>query len=89
MPKVIIYLDEDSLAAAKEAASRSKMSVSKWFAQFADTERLRPAQSWSSFFAEIDRFGQTAQAEGWDELLRDRYHGLGDVSERESPWSRI
>lgn len=55
MSQVTIYLEEDTLAAAKAAASRAKMSLSKWFAQFADAEKQKPKQSWAEFFAEIDK----------------------------------
>ena len=55
MSQVTIYLEDDSLAAAKAAAARAQMSVSKWFAQFADAEKQKPVQSWDEFFAEIDR----------------------------------
>lgn len=55
MSQVTIYLEDDTLAAAKEAAKRAHMSVSKWFAQFAEAEKLKPKQSWNEFFAEIDK----------------------------------
>lgn len=86
MSQVTIYLEDDSLAAAKAAAARSQMSVSKWFAQFADAEKQKPVQSWDDFFAEIDAMGaaDSGAADGWDELLKDRYSGLGTDSPRQS-----
>lgn len=55
MSQVTIYLEDDTLAAAKEAAKRAHVSVSKWFAQFAEAEKQKKAQSLGEFFAEIDR----------------------------------
>lgn len=55
MSQVTIYLEDDTLAAAKEAAKRAHLSVSKWFAQFAEAEKQKKAQSWDEFFAEIDK----------------------------------
>lgn len=86
MSQVTIYLEDDSLAAAKAAAARTNMSVSKWFAQFADAEKQKPVQSWDEFFAEIDAMGvsDSGAADGWDELLKDRYSGLGTDLPRQS-----
>lgn len=91
MAQVTIYLEDDSLAAAKAAAARAQMSVSKWFAQFADAEKQKPVQSWDEFFAEIDAMGvsdsgtaDSDAADGWDELLKDRYSGLGTDLPRQS-----
>ena len=86
MAQVTIYLEDDSLAAAKAAAARAQMSVSKWFAQFADAEKQKPVQSWDEFFAEIDAMGvsDSGAADGWDELLKDRYSGLGVDLPRQS-----
>ena len=86
MSQVTIYLEEDTLAAAKVAAARSQMSVSKWFAQFAEAEKQKPVQSWNDFFVEMDRLGSPdADAnDGWDALLKDRYSGLGTDVPRQS-----
>ena len=86
MSQVTIYLEEDTLAAAKAAAARTHMSVSKWFAQFAEAEKQKPIQSWDDFFAEIDGLGSPGAAapDGWDALLKDRYSGLGTDVPRQS-----
>ena len=86
MSQVTIYLEEDALAAAKEAAARAHMSLSKWFAQFAEAEKRKPKQSWDEFFAEIDRqnAANPAAGDGWDALLQDRYADLGTDTPRES-----
>jgi len=86
MAQVTIYLEEDTLAAAKAAAARTHMSVSKWFAQFAEAEKQKPVQSWDDFFAGIDALGspEDGAAEGWDALLKDRYSGLGTDVTRQS-----
>jgi len=55
MSQVTIYLEDDALAAAKEAAARAHMSLSKWFAQFAEAEKRKPKKSWDEFFAEVDK----------------------------------
>ena len=86
MSQVTIYLEEDTLAAAKAAAARTHMSVSKWFAQFAEAEKQKPVQSWDDFFAEIDSLGSpdADAVGGWDALLKDRYSGLGTDVPRQS-----
>jgi hypothetical protein len=86
MSQVTIYLEEDTLAAAKTAAARAQMSLSKWFAQFAEAEKQKPVQSWDGFFAELDKLSLTNSdaADGWDALLKDRYSGLGTDIARES-----
>ncbi len=86
MSQVTIYLEEDTLTAAKLAAARMQISVSKWFAQFAEAEKQRPKQSWDEFFAEIDSMKDESldAPNGWDALLKDRYTGLGTDTPRES-----
>jgi hypothetical protein len=64
MSQVTIYLEEDTLAAAKAAAARAKMSLSKWFAQFAEAEKAQNNGSLSEMFAEIDRL----RADGCDDF---------------------
>ena len=53
MSQVTIYLEEDTLVAAKTAAARAQISVSKWFAQFAEAERQKPLQSWDGFLPSL------------------------------------
>ena len=86
MSQVTIYLEEDTLAAAKLAAARMRISVSKWFAQFAEAEKQKPKQSWGEFFAEIDSMKDESldATNGWDALLKDRYTGLGTDTPRQS-----
>ncbi len=86
MSQVTIYLEVDALAAAKAAAARAQVSVSKWFAQFAEAEQRKPVQSWDAFFAEIDAVGDdpAQQTDGWDALLADRYCGVGTDTPRQS-----
>ncbi len=60
MSQVTIFLDEETEKAAREAAAGARLSLSCWFAQFAQRERERertrskPRSDWSSFFAELD-----------------------------------
>ena len=86
MSQVTIYLEEDTLAAAKTAAARAQMSVSKWFAQFAEVEKQKFLQSWDGFFAELDELSTANPdaTDGWDALLKDRYSGLGTDVPRQS-----
>ena len=86
MSQVTIYLEEDNLAAAKIAAARAQISVSKWFAQFAEAEKQKPLQSWDGFFAELDKLSPTNPdtTDGWDALLKDRHSGLGTDTPRQS-----
>jgi hypothetical protein len=64
MSQVTIYLEDDTLAAAKAAAARAKMSLSKWFAQFAEAEKAQKSGSLNEMFAEIDRL----RADGCDDF---------------------
>jgi hypothetical protein len=64
MSQVTIYLEEETLALAKAAAARAKMSLSKWFAQFAEAEKAQKSGSLSEMFAEIDRL----RADGCDDF---------------------
>ncbi|WP_218668965.1 hypothetical protein [Variovorax sp. KK3] len=86
MSQVTIYLEEDALNAAKEAARRADLSLSKWFAQFAEAEMRKPKTTWEEFFAELDRANASspAGADGWDALLVDRYADLGTDTPREA-----
>jgi len=57
MGQVTIYVEDSALEAAKQAAEKSKVSVSQWFAKFAVEEKRKQTQDWDSFFAEIDAMG--------------------------------
>jgi hypothetical protein len=84
MSQVTIYLEDDALAAAKEAAKRAHVSVSKWFAQFAEAEKQKKPQSWDAFFAELDALKQPGDDTDLDFLLGpDRYKDLGTDAPRE------
>lgn len=85
MSQVTIYLEEDILAAAKAAAARAQVSVSKWFAQFAEAEKARaqPA-SLAQALADMDR--EYGPLGGELDFLLDpttRYAGLGDDAPHE------
>ncbi|MDM0112517.1 hypothetical protein QTI66_10175 [Variovorax sp. J22R133] len=54
MSQVTIYLDDETEKAAREAASAARLSLSRWFAQFAERERDRKRSDWSAFFAKVD-----------------------------------
>jgi hypothetical protein len=69
MSQVTIYLEEDTLAAAKAAAARAKMSLSKWFAQHAEAEKAKTPQDMAAFFASIDRLRTPETDKAWDFLL--------------------
>ena len=85
MSQVTIYLEPASLDAAKDAAARAHMSVSKWFAQYADAERAKAKTDWDSFFASIDALKQPGDDTDLDFLLdpKTRYAGLGQDVPRE------
>lgn len=88
MAQVTIYLEEDTLALAKAAAARAKMSLSKWFAQFAEAERAKPLPSLNEMFAEIDRLRDPESDQALDFLLdpKTRYEGL--LPRREIDWGQ-
>ncbi len=60
MSQVTIFLDDETERAAREAAAGAKLSLSCWFAKFAERERERERErgklrsDWGSFFAELD-----------------------------------
>ncbi|QPN30968.1 hypothetical protein [Diaphorobacter sp. JS3051] len=54
MSQVTIYLDEDTLQAVRAAAARAHISVSKWFAQFAEAEKASLSADRHKFWQEID-----------------------------------
>ena len=62
MGQVTIYVEDSALEAAKQAAEKSKVSVSQWFAKFAVEEKGKQTQDWDSFFAEIDPLGGLTDA---------------------------
>lgn len=88
MAQVTIYLEEDTLALAKAAAARARMSLSKWFAQFAEAERAKPLPSLNEMFAEIDRLRDPESDQALDFLLdpKTRYEGL--LPRREIDWGQ-
>ncbi len=55
MGQVTIYMRDSALDAAKEAATQAKVSVSQWFAAFAEEQERRHNANWTAFFAEIDK----------------------------------
>lgn len=55
MSQITIYLDDASEAAAREAAARANLSVSRWFAQFAEAERAKRNTDWTSYWEDVDR----------------------------------
>jgi hypothetical protein len=89
MSQVTIYLEEDTLAAAKAAAARAKMSLSKWFAQYAEAEKAKPSQSLEEMFAEIDRLRDPESDKALDFLLdpKNRYEGL--KPRRDIDWGQV
>ena len=82
MSQVTIYLDDETLDAAKAAATRAGISLSRWFARFAEDEKVRRASDRAGFWAEIDRLREAGGDADWDFLLGpDRDSDLG----RDSP----
>lgn len=85
MSQVTIYLEDDTLDAAKSAAARAGLSLSRWFAQFAEAEKRQLGTDRSAFWAEIDRLRAEGGDDGLDLLLGpDRYSDLGVDAPRES-----
>lgn len=69
MSQVTIYLEEESLQAVKAAAARAQMSVSKWFAQFAEAEKASLSADRQKFWQEIDQLRGPEPDPALDELL--------------------
>ena len=69
MSQVTIFLDDETERAAREAAAGARLSLSCWFAKFAERERERERErgkmrsGWGSFFAELD-----ATEDGWTDF---------------------
>ncbi|MBS76593.1 hypothetical protein [Variovorax sp.] len=85
MSQVTIYLEDDTLDAAKSAAARAGLSLSRWFAQFAEAEKRQRGTDRSLFWAEIDRLRAEGGDDGLDVLLGpDRHGDLGVDAPRES-----
>lgn len=86
MSQVTIYLEDDTLAAAKEAAKRAHVSVSRWFAQFAEAEKQKKSKNWDELFAELDAMRKPGDDTDLDFLLDPnlRYSGIGKDLPRES-----
>jgi len=87
MSQVTIYIEDDTLDAAKRAATRAGLSLSRWFAQFAEAEKAKSSQgSLKAAMAEIDRLHGTAGRDDFDFLLdpKTRYADLGIDAPRES-----
>lgn len=76
MSQITIYVKESALDAAKVAAARAKVSISQWFAQYADAEEKRAKQSWGEFFIEIDRL----RGDG-----KDDFPSIKEIRSREVP----
>ena len=72
MSQVTIYLEDDALQAVKAAAARAHISVSKWFAQFAEAEKASLSADRQKFWQEIDRLRPAATDEPLDFLLDSR-----------------
>jgi len=85
MSQVTIYLEDDTLDAAKSAAARAGLSLSRWFAQFAEAEKRQRGTDRSLFWAEIDRLRAEGGDDGLDVPLGpDRHGDLGVDAPRES-----
>jgi hypothetical protein len=82
--QVTIYLEDDTLEAAKSAAARTGLSLSRWFAQFAEAEKARRSADRTAFWADIDRLRATGGNDDLDFLLGpERYRDLGIDAPRE------
>ncbi len=69
MSQVTIYLEDDALQAVKAAAARAHISVSKWFAQFAEAEKASLSADRQKFWQEIDHLRPAVEDEPLDFLL--------------------
>jgi hypothetical protein len=85
MSQVTIYLDPPALEAAKLAAARAQMSVSKWFAQFAEAERAHLTadrqQFWRKLTACVPTWRMTA---GTFCSIQNPAQRMGEDLQRES-----
>jgi hypothetical protein len=85
MSQVTIYLEEETLALAKAAAARAKMSLSKWFAQFAEAEKAKQPQDLQQLIEDLDRRFGPEDDDAYDFLLdqKTRYADLAPQRELE------
>lgn len=77
MSQVTIYLDSAAEAAARQAAARAKLSLSRWFAQFAEAEKSKLSRDRDGFWAEIDRLRAPEDDQLLDALLDPRTRQAG------------
>lgn len=79
MSQVTIYLEDDTLQAAKAAAARAHMSLSKWFAQFAEAEKASLMADRQKFWNQLDALRQGEPEDDLDFLLdpQQRHADLG------------
>lgn len=82
MGQVTIYVDDAALGAVKIAAEQAHISISKWFAQFAEQEQARQQRERTAFWAEIDRL-RAEEGDGID-LIDGSHQDLGQDAQRES-----
>jgi hypothetical protein len=69
MSQVTIYLPPSTLDAAKAAASKAQLSVSQWFARFAQAEEQKLGHSWSEFLNQLDSTHGEHSRNGLDFML--------------------
>lgn len=69
MSQVTIYLQPSTLDAAKAAAAKAQLSVSQWFARFAQAEEQKLSHSWSDFLDQLDRNHGEQSRTGLDFML--------------------
>ncbi len=69
MSQVTIYLQPSTLDAAKAAAAKAQLSVSQWFARFAQAEEQKLGHSWTEFLDQLDRTHGKQSEAGLDFML--------------------
>lgn len=87
MSQVTIYLEPAALEAAKAAAARAHLSLSRWFAQFAEQERAVLGSDRTKFWATVDALrGADPAHDAMDFVLLpgQRHADLGQDLPRES-----
>lgn len=86
MSQVTIYLEPAALAAAKAAAARAHVSLSRWFSQFAEQEKVLLGKDRAKFWATVDALRSADPSEdGMDFVLTPslRHADLGADLPRE------
>jgi hypothetical protein len=84
MAQVTIYLPASTLKVVKSVAAKEELSVSQWFARYAQAQEKKACKSWSHFLDDLDAIYGDDKPGGLDILLgENRYADLAPIRDLE------